>query len=298
MATDRSRVLVIGATGQVGAAVLRHLSPDSPDSSVQATAAARSPEKVSYLEQRGHRAVLFDYDKPETIAPALEGIDSVFMATGYTVDMLRQSKTFLDRARKSGVEYVVHLGAAGEDDTEIIHCAWHQLVERYIEWSKFEYTHLRPEVFMQNLLGYGGISAVVGGVIRHFVGRTRLPWADCDDIAAVAAACLRSPKEHAGKTYRLGNDAKSFDEVAELFTRVIGQKFVYEPRPPSEFLEAMLANGADPAYMNGVYRRYMDFTAGKSAGADDVFANFQSITGREPQTLEDFARRHAEKFKY
>ncbi len=47
------------------------------------------------------------------LGPALEGIDRVFLATGYSVDMLRQSKEFLDAARKAGVRHVVHLGACG-----------------------------------------------------------------------------------------------------------------------------------------------------------------------------------------
>jgi hypothetical protein len=46
----------------------------------------------------------------------------------------------------------------------------HQFIERYIEWSGFSLTHLRPEIFMQNLLGYGGESYVKKGGIRHYVG--------------------------------------------------------------------------------------------------------------------------------
>ncbi len=68
----------------------------------------RSPEKAHGI---GVHVVYLDLDKPETIAPALEGVDRAFMVTGYTVDMMRQSKDFLNIAKKAGVKYIVHLGA-------------------------------------------------------------------------------------------------------------------------------------------------------------------------------------------
>ena len=93
--------------------------------------------------------VYLDLDQVDTMAPALEGIDRLFMVTGYTIDMLRQSKDLLNAAKRAGVKHVVHLGACGNDDTRIAHHAWHQFVERYIEWSGFSFTHLRPEIFIK-----------------------------------------------------------------------------------------------------------------------------------------------------
>ena len=292
MENSNPKILVLGATGQVGGSVLRLLSADP---NVQTIAAARSPDKARHL---GASVRHLDLDRVESIAPALEGIERVFMATGYTVDMLRQSKDFLNAARRAGVRHIVHLGACGDDDTRVAHYGWHQFIERYIEWGGFSFTHLRPEIFMQNLLGYGGESYVKEGVIRHYVGRARLSWVDCEDVAAVAAACLLEPGKHAGQTYRLGYEARTYDDIAEIFTRVIGQPFSYEPRPPEEFYRNVLAAGAEPAYMKCVFDSYSDFTAGKDIGADEIFENFPALTGRAPKTLADFAQTHAKKFRY
>jgi NAD(P)H dehydrogenase (quinone) len=87
---------------------------------------------------------------------------------------------------------------------------------------------------MQNMLGYGGESYIQKGIIRHYVGGARLSWVDVEDVAAVAAACLLDPEKHHGQTYRLGYEAATFD-IAKIFTRVIGQPFSYEARPPREF---------------------------------------------------------------
>ena len=288
----KAKVLVMGATGQVGGALLTLLE-DKPD--IQVVAAVRNRAKAANL---GMPTVHLDLDDFTTIAPALEGIDRIFMATGYTVDMLRQSKDLVNCAQRADVQQIVHLGACGDNDTRVSHYGWHQFIERYIEWSGVTFTHLRPEIFMQNLLGYGGESYVKQGVIRHYVGAARLSWVDCYDVAAVAAECLMKPEAHAWMTYRLGYEAKTYDELAEIFTSVLAQPFRYEPRPPAEFLRNVLAAGAEPAYMKCVFDSYTDLTNGKDIGANATFDNFADLTGRLPRSLTDFVTRYADHFRY
>jgi NAD(P)H dehydrogenase (quinone) len=289
---NKTRILVMGATGQVGGAVVSELVKETK---VEVVAAARDVGKAGLL---GVPVVHLDLDRIETFAPALEGVDSVFMATGYTIDMLRQSKDLVNAAKRAGVKHIVHLGACGDDDTRVAHYGWHQFIERYIEWSGTRFTHLRPEIFMQNLLGYGGESYVKNGVIKHYVGAARLSWVDCEDVAAVAAACLLNPSTHAGRTYRLGYEAKTYYELAESFTEALGQPFSYEPQPPADFLRNVLAAGAEPAYMKCVFDSYTDLTNGKDIRADEVFDNFHAITGRQPNTIAQFAIKHAARFQY
>jgi NAD(P)H dehydrogenase (quinone) len=292
MKNSKPTILVLGATGQVGKLVVQNLKAHSE---VEVIAAARNPEKAKDL---GVPVVSLDLDKPATIAPALEGIDRVFMLTGYTIDMMRQSKDFLNIAKKTGVKYVVHLGACGDNDTRVAHYGWHQFIERYVEWSGFSFTHLRPEIFMQNMLGYGGESYVKNGVIRHYVGKARWSWVDIEDVADVAAACLLNPDKHHGQTYRLGYEAATYDEVAAIFTKVLGQPFSYEARPPEEFYRNVLAAGAEPAYMKCVFDSYIELTNGTAVKPDEVFDNFPSITGKNPRSLADFARKNAAAFRY
>ncbi|WP_029919989.1 NmrA family NAD(P)-binding protein [Nevskia soli] len=288
----KPRVLVLGATGQVGGALV-HLLKVRPE--VEVVAAARNPDKAARL---GVPVVHLDLDRIETFAPALEGVDRIFMATGYTVDMLRQSKDLVNSAKRADVSQIVHLGACGDDDTRVAHYGWHQFIERYIEWSGVTFTHLRPEIFMQNLLGYGGESFIVNGAIRHYVGDARLSWVDCDDVAAAAAACLLDPQRHAGQILRMGYEALTYHDVARILTAALHQPFSYEARPPAEFLRNVLAAGAEPAYMKCVFDSYTDFTNGVDIGADQIFDNFPEIAGRQPGTLAAFVGKHADRFRY
>ncbi len=288
------KTLVTGATGQVGRKTIDHLSGQE----VEIVAAVRTAAKASYFVEKGIPTVILDLDDESTHLPALAGVERLFVVTGYTVDMLRQSKALLDNAKKAGVRHVVHLGACGRDDTTVAHWAWHQLVERYIEWCGFSYTHLRPETFMQNLLSYGGQRAINDGVITAFVAGARLSWVDVDDVAQVAAAALAHPDLHGGKTCRLGYDAVTYDEIAKLMTSIVGKPFRYEALSPEVFLQSMVDAGAEMAYMGCVYDHWKRYAAGTIPGADDTFDNFPEITGRRPTNWAGFIEKHKAELIY
>src|SRR5258707_4532800 len=110
------------------------------------------------------------------------------MLTGDSIDMMRQSKEFLNIAKNAGVKYIVHLGACGDNDTRVAHYAWHQFIERYIRWCGFSFTHLRPEVFMQNMLGYGGAGRASQRVDSRFHRNARLR---VHELPRLWAACAR-----------------------------------------------------------------------------------------------------------
>jgi NAD(P)H dehydrogenase (quinone) len=125
------------------------------------------------------------------------------------------------------------------EEATIVHLAWHQLIEAYIERSGPAYTHLRPASFMQNLR----FIAEPTGVLTHFVGAARPHWVDIVDIAEVAATVLRDPGPHAGRAYDLGAEAASLSEVTELLGKVTGLPWRYEAKEPLVFYENMVAAG-------------------------------------------------------
>lgn len=284
------KALIIGATGQVGGKTIDALL--AYREKVEIIAAVRSADKAKQFDQAGIATVILDLDNEDTHAHALQGIDTLFLLTSYTVDMLRQSKVILDEAKKAGVKHVVHLGACGRDDTKVAHWAWHQLIERYIEWHGFSFTHLRPEAFMQNLLSFGGNKVIVNGVVHAFVADARQSWVDVDDVALVAATVIAFPEKHAGQTYRLGYDARTYAEIVALMTAIVGKPFIYEPQSPEVFLKTMIEAGAEMAYMSCVYEHWKLYANYSIPGADDTFDNFYSITGRQATSWPDFIEKH------
>jgi uncharacterized protein YbjT (DUF2867 family) len=83
--TKRSRILITGATGQVGGKTIEFLLSNKE---IEIVAAVRSKEKAVPFTNRGIATVILDFDDDTTHLPAFEGIDRLFMVTAYTVDML------------------------------------------------------------------------------------------------------------------------------------------------------------------------------------------------------------------
>ena len=287
-------ILILGATGKIGAQTVRILAQSGD---VRTIAGVRSPEKAQHLVEQGIEIRHLDLDKQETLKPALEGVNRALLLTGYTVDMLKQSKAFLDTAKQTGVEHIVHIGASGAPTNKVAHWGWHQFIEKYIESLGFSFTHLHPENFMQNITG-PGYRWLEGNKLLNYGGRNPWSWVDANDLALVVATILCEAEKYAGEIIPLGYDSKTFDEIAQILTEIIDRPFYAEARPPEEFLENALKAGADSAYMNCVYEQFKISIEGKIPNADATFDNFEAITGRKPIKWREFVIKHREKLMY
>ncbi|MBD2248269.1 SDR family oxidoreductase [Nostoc sp. FACHB-888] len=285
-------ILVLGATGKVGAKIAQILAQSGD---VKVVAGVRSPNKIKTLEAIGIEIRHLDLDRQETLAPALAGIDRALLLTGYTVDMLKQSKAFLDTAKQTGVEHIVHIGASGAPTNEVAHWGWHQFIEKYIEALGFSFTHLRPEAFMQNLLSFGWLNK---GVLTNYIANARWSWVSCDDVALVAAVTLRCHQEHRGQIYPLGYEAATMPEIAKELTEIIGKPFQVDNHSPEEFLETVLKAGGDPAYMQCIYHQLKLNIANAIPEADATFDNFEQITGQKPTTWQSLIQQERSSFIY
>ncbi|WP_293866011.1 NmrA family NAD(P)-binding protein [uncultured Alsobacter sp.] len=279
------RILVTGATGTVGGAVLKALAATADDD-VQVLGASRSAAGDAAIAAAGHAAVRLDYDAPATLRPAMDGVDALFLATGYTVDMLVQSKRALDAAKAAGVRHVVHLGALAADDTPLAHFAWHQLIERAIEAMGFSWTHLRPNFFIDT--AWAGVRARPDRIV-HFVADRPVSWIASDDIAAVAAVALADPAAHAGKAYPLASERATFAQVASVLSEVTGRAVEYRPRPAAELFAILQRQGMEPVYAKSLAEGLVLAETGDLPLADAVFPTVEEVTGRPATTWRAFA---------
>jgi NAD(P)H dehydrogenase (quinone) len=276
--STKPTVLVLGATGSVGGNVAKLLAKSED---VHVIAGVRDFDKARSLSALGIELRHLDLDRTDTLAPALKNVDRALLLTGYSVDMLKQSKAFLDVAKQTGVEFITHIGASGAPTNDVSHWGWHHFVEAYIETLNFGFSHLQPEAFMQNLLTFGWLNQ---GMLTNYIANARWSWVSSDDVAIAAAETLRHPEKHQGHTYQLGYDAATMQDIADLLTEIIGKPFQLENRSPEAFLETVLQAGGDPAYMRCVYNQLKLNIANAIPNADQTFDNFEQITGQQPTT--------------
>lgn len=157
--------LVLGATGNTGSFALKHLRKYAGDINVRLTSPRQS--QVDSWKEANHDAVLLNLDDPSTFGPALRNVDRAFLLTGHTVDMLAQSKTFIDASRKAEVTYIAHMGVFTNWNTTDPHFVRHILVETYLKASGISWTTLHPNLFLENFCGlfptrYGKFRFAIG----------------------------------------------------------------------------------------------------------------------------------------
>lgn len=291
--SDRPRVLVLGASGLNGGAIVAQLGERG---GVEVVRGARDPRIVASWKDEGKAAVLVDLDDPQSFPAALEGIDRLFLITCYTIHMVHQMKTITDAAVDAGVSFMVHLGVFGNGRSTDPHFAWHELVERYIEGSGVAWCHLHPHVFMENLLTF---MRPARGALRWPMGERSVGWVASDDIAAVAAKVLaEGPERHAGKNYYLSTDVLNGMEVAGVLGRATDRPIQALVMTPDD-LAVGVASGqvVMPGNIEANYaasmlewvRQTFDGRMAYSAVTTDTVA---TLLGRPPIELEAWARQH------
>ena len=240
--------------------------------------------------------MLLDLNDPATFPAALEGVDRLFIATGYTIEMTHQVKTIVDAAVDAGVGFIVHLGVFGNGRSTDPHFAWHELVERYIAGSGIAWCNLHPHMFMENLLT---VMRLRQDTLVWPLGDKPVGWIAGDDIAAVAALVLaEGPERHAGTDLFMSTELMNGAQAAEVLTGALGRTITAMARTPDELAAAVAAGAVTlPANIDAHYgasmlewaRQTYDGRMDYSAVTTDTVSRLLS---RPAMTLAQWARKH------
>src|ERR1700740_1260793 len=284
-----SNLLVLGATGQVGKLVAQTLKTRVANFSI----GSRRRANLKELADQFGASRFIDLDDPRTFDEALKNITGIFLITGYTVDMLVQSKSLIDAARRNAVNHIVHLGAfTREYDTYATVFAWHQMIETYLRESAVAWTNLHPNMFMQNLLTY---HAVTDALFNAYTSKP-LGYTALEDVAESAAVILmEGPERHSGKDYWFSADSLTPEQVAETLTVATGRNFTSAVRGDGGFQNDAAQPGSvfENAYEKGGLEFFRYVEDGRMAYAGSVKDDTKQILGREPLLLREWATIHA-----
>jgi uncharacterized protein YbjT (DUF2867 family) len=275
-------LLVTGATGNVGAEVVRALI--GADEQVRALTRTDSSSALP----PGVEAVAGDLNRPDTLTAALAGVRGVFLLPGYE-DM----DGLLAEVRRAGVERVVLLSgsSAQSGDTTNAVTAYMLRSETAVKASGVPWTILRSFAFMSNALRWVD-QLREGNVVREPFADVRVAVIDPHDIAAVAANALRGAG-HEGRTYLLSGPEALLpaDRV-----RILGAALQRELR--LEALSNADARAQMSAQMPTEYvDAFFDFYVDGSLDESQVQPTVEEVVGRKPRSFEQWAAAHAEAFR-
>ncbi|TDD14273.1 SDR family oxidoreductase [Actinomadura sp. KC06] len=273
-------ILVTGATGNIGSELVDLLA--SSGEPVRALVRRPPPVPVDGVEH-----VTGDLDDPASLAPALDGVQGVFLLPGY-----RDMPGILAEARRAGVGRVVQLSGASAGSGDMTNAVTRYMIvtERALHDSGLPWTVLRPSAFMSNALRWlPQLNA--GDTLRLPFANVRAAAVDPRDIAAVAAKALLDDG-HAGQTYYpTGPESLLPAEQVAILGDVLGRDLRFEAQPDDEARAEM--TGQMPAeYVDA----FFDFYVNGSLDESIVRSTVQDITGTPPRTFRQWAESHTSAF--
>jgi len=282
-------ILITGASGSVGKAVLREAS--RKESKLRGM--FRSKEEAAKAPS-GCEAVLADYSDKQSLRKAMDGVTSVFVVCSPIPQLVELESNVLDVCKESGVKHVVLNSALGAGDYGKSFPSWHRKVEDKLKTTGISYTILRPNGFLQNIVAYNAPSIRAQGAFYAAMDDAKVSYLDVGDIAVVAAKALKGGV-HAGKTYELnGPEAISNQELAKRISKVAGRTVSYVDIPESAQREAMLGLGMPEWQVTALLELEQYYKQGGGAKTDGLL---RTLIERDPVTLDQYLTSNAREFR-
>lgn len=278
-------VLVVGSTGAVGSELVKRLR----DKGERVRGATRNPSDAVGRFGSAAEFVRFDLEQSETYAPALAGVDRVFLMSRPGDDYSdRLAVPLIDEMKRQGVRHVVDLSALGAERNDDFAL---RKIEKHLESSGMAFTHLRPNWFMQVFTSgplHVGIRA--DAAISLPIADAAISYIDVRDIAAVAAAAL-TVDGHAGKAYALtGPESLDHHTIASTISLAAGRTIRYVPISEDAARQAIQSAGLSPQRAERLLGFYRLVRQGACA---PVSPDVENILGRSPIAFSQFAKDNA-----
>ena len=208
-------ILVTASTGHLGrlavTALVERLGPDA------VIAGARRPEAAADLAaQLGVAVRELDYDRPDTIAAALAGVDQVLLISSNDLGRrIEQHRNVIDAAVAAGIGHVAYTSILRADTNPMALAVEHLDTERAIAEAGLTASFLRNgwyhENYTENLA-----PALEHGALLGAARDGRIAAAARLDLAEAAAAVLADPARRGG-TYELAGPAFTMADLAAVF---------------------------------------------------------------------------------
>ena len=284
-------ILVTGATGQIGRQVVEHLLSKN----VSVRAFVRNKDAFKNIHHKSLEIAVGTFEDVESLDKAVAGVDRLFLVARDNPEQVVQHENVIKAAERAGVKHIVKLSAFGASkDSPIALMRWHGETEEQLQHSKMDWTFLRPQLYMQNLLRFGNVVAVSGSFSAP-MGSNAFALVDIRDIAEAAAAVLKEGSAHSSKIYTItGPAAVSYEEIAEQLSAILQHEVRYNPISQKQFYETLLERGTpswrafDLAYIADAYPN-----DNKRVITNDV----NSLLHRSARSIGDFLDDHQGSFR-
>jgi NAD(P)H dehydrogenase (quinone) len=277
-------LLVTGASGHLGRRVVELLLDGKVGRVIAGT---RDPAKVADLAAKGAEVRVIDFDKPETLAEGLKGVDRLLLvSTDSLLTRTEQQVRLVEAAAKAGVKHVVYTSApAPRPSAKSVVADSHYWTEQALAASTLPgWTVLRNNIYAEIIL-IGLANALKSGQLYTATGKAGRNYVTREDCAAVAAAALAS--DFGGKRVLdvTGPAPVTQDEIAALASAIAGKTVTHVPLPPDALRQGMIGAGLPDFYADALVAFDVNAAEGYHAIATPTV---KDLAGREPTSVKIF----------
>ena len=280
---EKMTVLVLGATGNVGPHVMSGLTARGESTRVL----VRDGGRARALFGANTAVVEGDATDPAVLSSALDGVDSVFLLTPHAFDMSDFQLRVIRELRRTDIRIVKLSGTTSAITPGGPHaCRQHWEVEQVLKESGQPFVILRPNSFMQVLIGRLMLPSLrTTGKVMNPIGTAGISLIDARDVGAVAAQVLTT-HEYDGQTLVLtGPRSVTYAEIADTVAVNTGEPTAVVEVTPADVRGALIARGTEEWEADHFAEMYELFRAGESEFVTDTV---QRVTGQTPRTVEAY----------
>ncbi|MCX6216765.1 SDR family oxidoreductase [Spirosoma sp.] len=278
-------ILVTGATGQLGTAVIRQLLQKIPAS--QIAALVRDKQKTASLIDLGVTIRMGSYDDTEALDHAMQGIETLLLIAGTDEqNRVRQHQNVVDAARKATVQRIAYTSRALRDPATLVNqlMMGHFQTEDYIKASGLAYTLFQNILYMDAIPQFVGGDAVFERGIHLPAAQGKVAFALRSEMGEAIANALVGKSED-NITYQLtGSASYSFHDVADALTTLSGKPVAYTPAEPLTFETQLTGRGLPTIVAQRITRFITDIAHGQE---DSVSPDLENLLGRKPMALNE-----------
>ncbi len=240
IATVPTMIVITGTSGHLGRLVVEQLAQQIDPAGIVAT--ARSLDKIADLAELGVVVRELDYDRPDTIAAALDGASQVLLVSSSEIGRrVPQHTAVIEAAAAAGVEHVAYTSILRADTSALFAAVEHRGTEEVLAAADLVTTRLRHGWYIENYTD-NLAPALEHGVVIGSAGDGRIAAATRADYAAADVAVLLDPTLRGG-TYELGGTAYTMAEYAAVVSELTGRQIPYIDLPAAEYRDALVGAG-------------------------------------------------------
>ena len=235
------KIAITGATGQLGNLIIEQLLQLTAAQNI--VALVRNVDKAEHFKVQGIEPREFDYDRPETLVPALLGIDKLLLISANEIGRRTpQHQAVIDAAKVAGVPYLAYTSLLRADTSPLGLAQEHRETEKLIQDSGITYTFLRNNWYSENYLA-GVAHTIEIGTLFGAAQDGRISSASRIDYAEAAAKVLTSTG-HENKTYELaGSESFSLSDLATFIGQAVNKDIIYQNLSAEEYTQGLTQAG-------------------------------------------------------